>query len=334
MPSPEPRRPPARALALLSAVVGALVTLVVAVMPFLHFAYRNLPLKVALETAMGLVGLLVAYLVLGRYRAGCRARHLLLAHALALVAVANLVLAALPIALTATAGAAFTTWAPLLGRLAGAVLLCAAALVGPARLVSTVGARRRTAALVVTVAVAAAVLAVLGDRLPQALDPLLTPERSNRPLLVGHPLILLAQLLGAGLYAVTAVGFTRQAEREDDEFLRWLAAGCVLSAYARVNYFLFPSIYSDFVYVGDLFRLGFYLLLLVGAQREIASYFEQQRELGRRDERRRVARDLHDGLVQELAYIRSQSSRLARGTVPGGEAARAGTRATPSRQTR
>lgn len=319
MQSPEGPRPRARDLALVCAAAGTAVTLAVASIPFLHFAYRNLPLKVALETAMASIGLLVAYLLLGRYRTALRARDLLLLHALGLVAIANLVFAALPTALAATAGDRFAAWAPLAGRLGGAVLLAAAALVGPERTVSAQGARTRTALLVATAAVVAGALALAGDSLPVALDEALPPERSARPLLVGHPLVLAAQPLGAVCYAAAAVGFTRQADEEGDEFLRWVAGACVLSAFARVNYFLFPSIYSDLVYAGDVLRLGFYLLLLVGAQREIASYFEQQRELGRRDERRRVARDLHDGLVQELAFIRAQSSRLARGTARGEE---------------
>jgi signal transduction histidine kinase len=317
--SPERRRLRARDLALVCAAGGALVTLAVAFVPFLHFAYRNLPLKVALETAMASVGLLVTYLLLGRYRTARRARDLLLLHALGLVAIANLAFAALPTALAATAGARFATWAPLAGRLAGAVLLAAAALVGSERTVPPQGARKRTALLAAAAAVVAGALALAGDALPVALDQTLSPERSARPLLVGHPLVLVAQPLGAVCYGVAAVAFSRQADREGDEFLRWVAGACVLSAFARVNYFLFPSIYTDLVYAGDALRLGFYLLLLVGAQREIASYFEQQREQGRRDERRRVARDLHDGLVQELAFIRAQSSRLARGTAQGGE---------------
>jgi signal transduction histidine kinase len=84
----------------------------------------------------------------------------------------------------------------------------------------------------------------------------------------------------------------------------------VLAAFARVHYLLFPSLYSEFVYTGDLLRLGFYLLLLVGAAREVRSYWEARTHAAVLQDRRRMARDLHDGLTQELAYISTQSQRL------------------------
>jgi signal transduction histidine kinase len=62
---------------------------------------------------------------------------------------------------------------------------------------------------------------------------------------------------------------------------------------------------------GDILRLGFHVALLIGAALEIATY---QRGLARAavlDERRRVARQLHDGLAQELAFIVTQTRRLA-----------------------
>ena len=44
----------------------------------------------------------------------------------------------------------------------------------------------------------------------------------------------------------------------------------MLAAFARVNYLLFPSLYTEWAYSGDALRLGFYLLLLAGAAREIS----------------------------------------------------------------
>ena len=89
--------------------------------------------------------------------------------------------------------------------------------------------------------------------------------------------------------------------------MRWLGAGCALAAVARVDYVLFPSLYSDFVHLGDTFRLGFYLCLLVGAAREVRSYWARAAVL---EDRRRLARDLHDGLTQELTYLYAQAQRL------------------------
>jgi hypothetical protein len=117
-------------------------------------------------------------------------------------------------------------------------------------------------------------------------------------------------VLGALLYAVAAVALTRKAARSPDELLRWVGAACVVGVFARVHYMLYPSLYSEFVYTGDLLRLGSYLLMLVGATREIRSYWAARQEAAVLEDRHRMARDLHDGLTQELTYISTQAHRM------------------------
>jgi signal transduction histidine kinase len=114
------------------------------------------------------------------------------------------------------------------------------------------------------------------------------------------------------LFAVAALGFSRRAERTSDRFMAWLAAGAVLAAVARLNYFLYPSRYSQWFYTGDLFRLAFYGLVLAGALAEIRGYWETATRVAVLEERRRIARELHDGLAQELAFIARRAGRLAR----------------------
>jgi signal transduction histidine kinase len=128
---------------------------------------------------------------------------------------------------------------------------------------------------------------------------------------IGHPLLLAAHAVGGIAYAVAALAFTHQSARRPDPLVRWLAAACALAAFSRVNYLLFPSLYSDFVYTGDLLRFGFYVLLLVGGAREVQSFWQARAHAAVLEERRRLARDLHDGLTQELAYLWTQSRRLA-----------------------
>jgi signal transduction histidine kinase len=291
-------------------LVGALlVTLGVVVLPFARFAYRAPVLHVVLETAEGVVALVVAFLLYGRYRRSGQTRALLVTYALVIVAVANLLLQSLPQALGSDQG---TPWASLTVRLIGVSLLTAAALTPASVRLGPVAARTglllcSMAVLVLTVAAVA-----YGDRLPDPVDPLLDLRDAVSPVVGGHPLALAAQALSGLLYAVAAVAFTRQAGRDSDELLRWLGAGCVLAAVARVNYLLFPSLYSDFVYTGDLLRLGFYLFMLVGAMREVQSYWESLSYTAVLEDRRRLARDLHDGLTQELTYIWTQSRLLAK----------------------
>jgi signal transduction histidine kinase len=105
------------------------------------------------------------------------------------------------------------------------------------------------------------------------------------------------------LYCLAAFGFARKARRTGDELMEWLGVACVFGAFARLNYFLYPSLYTHWVYSGDFFRLAFYIAILVAAAREISSYWERVSQTAILEERRRIARDLHDGLAQELAFI-------------------------------
>jgi signal transduction histidine kinase len=91
--------------------------------------------------------------------------------------------------------------------------------------------------------------------------------------------------------------------------MTWLASGCALFAIASLDYFAFPSIFSDWIYAGDFLRLAGVLLFLVGAAREISGYWRRSAAM---EERRKLAHDLHDGVAQELAFIASVASRLDR----------------------
>jgi signal transduction histidine kinase len=91
----------------------------------------------------------------------------------------------------------------------------------------------------------------------------------------------------------------------------WLSAGAAIAAVASLHYFLSPVRLSDWVYTGDFFRIGFYALLLIGAAREIEKYWEGRAAAAVLEERRRLARDLHDGVAQELAYMWRHTRRLA-----------------------
>jgi signal transduction histidine kinase len=113
------------------------------------------------------------------------------------------------------------------------------------------------------------------------------------------------------MYLLAALGFARRYRLDNDELSGWLVLACIFSAAARINYSFHPSLYSSWVYPGDVFRLGFYLALLIGAAREIASYWTSVVAVASLEERRRLARDVHDGLAQEIAFI-ARNARLLR----------------------
>jgi signal transduction histidine kinase len=299
------RRHPA---ALAAVVLGfcAALTIAVVALPFVRFAYRAPALHVSLETANALIALLVAYLVYGRFRNSRRLQDLLLSMALCTVAAANLLLTALPTALTFGQVGDPTDRGATAIRLLGTFVLTAAAVV-PRR---TYVRDRRTVLAVAAMAVLGVVLGLVLIGSLRVDDVLAAPDDATRPLLVSDPALLTAQGIGAVLYAVAAVCLTRKVAHHADELLRWVGAACVVGVFARIHYLLYPSLYSEFVYTGDLLRLGSYLLMLVGAAREIRSYWAARQEAAVLEDRRRMARDLHDGLTQELTYISSQAQRL------------------------
>src|SRR2546429_2424115 len=82
--------------AAITAVLAAVATLLVVLVPGLHFAYRTPELRVALETTAALVATLTAGLVYGRFRRSSRLDDPLLAGALGPLAETKLCFAAGP----------------------------------------------------------------------------------------------------------------------------------------------------------------------------------------------------------------------------------------------
>lgn len=302
----------------LAALVGLVATVLVVVLPDVRLAYRSPAGHLVLETVVAMTGGLVAVLFYGRFRRSHTLHDLLLVHALTVLAVAAMFFVALPLVVGVDRSNPLVTWAPLLVRLAGAVLLLAGALAPTRRLLT--GARPARESLVgVALLVGVAVgVQLLGAFLPDAVTTLPPPEASAYPLIEGHPFVLAVQVVSFLCYAAAAGAFTLRARNRGDELLGWVGAACALGASARLNYLLFPSLYSSWLYTGDFLRLGFYLLLLVGALREVRAYWNAQAEAAVNAERHRLARELHDGAVQELGYIRQLAGR---GTVDAAAAA-------------
>jgi signal transduction histidine kinase len=296
-----------RILTIAVAAAAGSLTLVASLVRSAPFAYRDVALHAAIETGAALIALLAAYLIVGRLRETARLSDLILACTLCIAAFANVGAAARTIAGRAEL-TTFVTWWSVAVTTLSTTGFAAAAWAGSRMLTRPRRDFVAGVALSMLLLTAAAIpIVLLGNRLPPGVPAAASPIDSGRPMLVGQPIVLVAQLVAAVLYAVASVGFTRRAERTGDELMRWLGAAMALAAIARVNYFLFPSLYSNWVSTGDFLRLGFYLLLLVGVAREIREYWRRLARVAVLEERRRMARDLHDGLAQELAYIASET---------------------------
>jgi signal transduction histidine kinase len=286
-------------------------TLLVSVTSRVQFAYRSPSLHVAVETAAALISLLAAQLIYGRFRRSLDRRDLLLAAALLLFAGANLLFSAVPAMANVEPGP-FTTWAPAVARVLASAVFAAGAFMRPCPVRRPTWAVRRVGGVcVLALMIIGFGTAAAGDWLPRAIEPGLSPESASRPRIVGEPAVLALQLVVMALFAAAAVGFARTAERTRDPLILWFAIGATLAAFARLNYFLFPSLYSDFFYTGDVLRLGFFAALLAGGAQELGIAQREVRRAAVLHERRRVARDIHDGMAQDLAFIAQQAGALA-----------------------
>jgi signal transduction histidine kinase len=289
------------------AVGAGAFTLIVSVTSIVNFAYRGPALHVAVETAVALISLLAAQLIYGRFRRSLDLRDVLLAGALVVFAGSNLAFSAVP-AIANADPTVFTTWASTLSSILSAGALAAGAF-APSRAVRRPGvAARRTLGLSgLALGVIALGTALASDWLPLAIAPDLSPDAGTRPRIIGDPAVLGLQLVAMGLLAAAAVGFGRAAERTHDPLITWFAIGATLGAFARLNYFLFPSRYSEYFYTGDALRLGFFVALLVGGAHEIRIGQRALEQAAVLDERRRLAREIHDGMAQDLAFIVQQA---------------------------
>ena len=286
--------------------VCAAVTVAAVAVPWVAFAYREPGLHIALEVAAALVALLATLLVAGRYVRSHRLDDLLLTTALGMLAISNLAFSALPSAVLNGRPSSTWLWLAMSGQLLGATALALAALAPPVNL-----RQPRRAAVHAGTASLSFVLLVSGLASHYAPDVVpVHPPHAGTPPTIGHPVVAVIQLTTMCAFAAAAIGLIRRQD-DGDAMISWFAAGAVAATFARLDFFLYPSLYTEWLYVSDLLRLLSYLLLLTGAVCEITSYWRRMSEAAVLEERRRIARDLHDGLAQELAYI----SRVARGAV-------------------
>jgi signal transduction histidine kinase len=270
----------------------------------LLFGLHQPSLHQVLDSVDACIAVLVVYLLAGRYRRDRTWRSLLLAVGLLL-----LVLAPILNALVASLDPPrFGVWWAQAVRVEGALLVALGALAGGWR-------RARHASVVVLGSLAAMGLVGLAlylarTSLPVPVDS--SPPSAASPTIEGHPALLVAHAVGALAFLTAAVVFARDDAGRDapDELVRSLAPAFVLGAFSRVHYMLYPSLYSGWLYTGDLLRTGMYAVLLVGAAREISSHWATQSSLAVREDRRRLARELHDGVVQELVFIAMEGELL------------------------
>lgn len=110
---------------------------------------------------------------------------------------------------------------------------------------------------------------------------------------------------------VAAVSFFRASAAVRDPVFAWLAVAAAIVAAAHLSKALIAWSTTEVLSGPSLVQVIGWLALLVGGIRDFEWAQHRDAQDAVLDERRRLARELHDGLAQELAYITTESRRLA-----------------------
>jgi signal transduction histidine kinase len=259
-------------------------------------AYDRPGLYVAVETTAALAGFTAAYLLFFRFRQNARLDVLLIAVGLGILSLSNFFYGALPVAFDRSSSVVTISKA---SHVLGALVLVLAAFAPPRKVLRP----RHTAWIVSLYALVA--LAMLAEAM--------TGLARLLPIAAGksgaEEAALVFQLLIVALFAAASIAYLRRAEEDHDPFMTWLAIAAALRTFSGVVYSFNPSLRAGLLSPGDVFRMLFYFALLAAAAGEVTRYWNAAREAAVLDERQRIARDLHDGLAQELAFIVRRAHR-------------------------
>jgi signal transduction histidine kinase len=229
-------------------------------------------------------------------------------------------------------------WAGILARGVAAVLLVAAGLTALRRLLTgripAVLVLGLPALLVTGMIVAAATIQPFLPTLlgPQALARLRADPQA--PLLgeIGLLFVVLQAAIAIGFLAAATLAYRvwRRDRRGTDAFL---SIGLIVAAFSQVYFAIHPGTYATLVTTGDFLRVAFYTFLLLAmavesredvralrrANEELVDLREADVARATAEERARLAREIHDGMSQELWFAKLKQGRLLQDANLGGE---------------
>jgi signal transduction histidine kinase len=132
-----------------------------------------------------------------------------------------------------------------------------------------------------------------------------------------HPVALGLSLLAAALLVVAAFRFAGEARSDHAVVAPLFAGAAILLAATQLHYLALPTLAPDWVAPREGIRSAAFAFILVALLRQDAKARLSLARAAATDERRRLARDLHDGLAQDLAFIAAHGDRMT--SVAGAE---------------
>ena len=294
----------------------------------------NPSLDLVIHTIATVVTISVAVLAWMRFRQGGESGAAFQAGAFLVLAIVNVQAILLVVTSDGQAGmpAALRRDAPLYMPVLARLFVAALLVLGGVAPLPSVRIRR---ALTVALGVSAAILVVItlvvkgSASLPPpwmigvGLPSLVTADAAW-PLPTLMALGAATQALGAALFLWAAGLFWRQYHREGLVGDGFLAVGLVFAAFAQLQPAAYHGAYAGLVTSGDLLRLVFDVVLLVGIQAQAGAHVaslrlanvamarsrETDAEHAALEERARLSRELHDGLAQDLWVAKLKTRRL------------------------
>jgi signal transduction histidine kinase len=262
--------------------------------------------RAGLEAATTLSALLSAYLLLVVFDYGRRLCDLLLLVALLTLSLVDFAFVALP-ALTGAETVSSGAGARLGSEVVVSIAFAAAAF-APTKTLVGHGRRPVVVALLAAVGMVSltALVGLIGGAhwAPSALS------MTSGAGAADHPLALTVHVISSGVLLLSGIAFVvRAGPRDRDAGL--LAGASFLLAAARLAYLAVPAAAADWVTPAVGMRVAAYGLLLAVAFRHDAKSRQEMKWAAVSAERQRIARDLHDGLAQDLAVIAAHGQQLA-----------------------
>ena len=285
-------RPATRRFPIAAAILSASVVGLTFLEPVHVFSPK---LRAGIETAIALAALRGAYLMLIAFHRRRRLRDMLLLSALVALSVMELVFGALP-ALSTIQTAAPGASARLACEMLVAIAFAAAAF-APDR--SVVGLGRRTVAQGLAAAIGSFALTwLLG-------------WTGGWHLATGEvPVALSIHVMASCVLVISGIGFVTRS-RSTDTNAGLLASASVLLAAAELQFVALPAAAASWVTPGTALRAAAYAMLLAVARRRLGRQRREEAWAALGAERQRIAHDLHDGIVQDLAVIAAYGQAAA-----------------------